>query len=122
MLSTEPRRHFSAVQQDYTGDHQRHSTANIRYGMLPSAQPDRSFRSPLGLAVPALTDQEEQRIARQVEQLRGCAGDYTTLHKELLRKRLAWWEANNQHLALRWAAAAAGLHPGAAHLHGARSA
>ncbi len=45
-------------------------------------------------------NREEQRIARQVEQLRTCAGDYTRLHEELLQKRLAWWEANGQHLAL----------------------
>ena len=45
-------------------------------------------------------NREEQRIARQVEQLRACAGDYTRLHEELLRKRLAWWEANGQDLAL----------------------
>ena len=45
-------------------------------------------------------NRDEQRIARQVEQLRACAGDYTTLHEELLRKRLAWWEAHRQNLAL----------------------
>lgn len=45
-------------------------------------------------------NRDEQRIARQVEQLRACAGDYTTLHEELLLKRLAWWEANHRDLAL----------------------
>ncbi len=65
----------------------------------PSAQPDRSPGAPPDLAL-ALTDQEEQRIARQVEQLRACAGNYTRLHEALLRKRLAWWEANGRNLAL----------------------
>jgi tRNA(adenine34) deaminase len=51
--------------------------------------------------MPTPTDEDEGRVRRQVEQLRACAGDYRSLHEALLRKRLAWWEANRQGLDLR---------------------
>lgn len=65
-----------------------------------SAQPDRLFNAPPGLALPAHTDEEEQRIMRQVEQLRACAGDYRQFSADRVRGWLAWWEANHQGLAL----------------------
>ena len=43
-----------------------------------------------------LTADQEQRVQRQVERLRACAGDYTSIHEELVRKRLAWWDANGE--------------------------
>jgi tRNA(adenine34) deaminase len=65
-----------------------------------SARSDRLFHAPPGLALPAFTHQEEQRIARQVEQLRACAGDYRQFSEERVQRWLAWWEANHQGLAL----------------------
>jgi len=65
-----------------------------------SAQPDRLFNAPPGPALPAHTDEEEQRIMRQVEQLRACAGDYRQFSEERVQRWLAWWEANHQGLAL----------------------
>ena len=67
---------------------------------LRRPKPDYPFDTPSDPARTEFTDQEEQRIARQVEQLRACAGDYARLHEDLLQKRLAWWEANHRSLAL----------------------
>ncbi len=73
---------------------------NLRDQAL-SAQPDRLFNAPPGLALPAHTDEEEQRIVRQVEQLRACVGDYRQFSEERVQRWLAWWEANYLRLDLR---------------------
>jgi hypothetical protein len=43
----------------------------------------------------------ERRVARQVEQLRACAGDYRQFGAERVQRWLAWWEANRLRLDLR---------------------
>ena len=47
-----------------------------------------------------LTNADEQPVARQVEQLRACAGDYGQFSADRVQKWLAWWEANRQRLDL----------------------
>ena len=42
----------------------------------------------------------EQEIRRAMARLLACDGDYRQLHAELAAKRLAWWEAHRQELAL----------------------
>jgi tRNA(adenine34) deaminase len=46
------------------------------------------------------TAEEEDRIARQVELLRACAGDYRRFSADRVRRWLAWWEANHLELDL----------------------
>ncbi len=48
-----------------------------------------------------LTNADEQRVARQVELLRACTGDYRQFSAGRVDKWLAWWEANHLHLDLR---------------------
>jgi hypothetical protein len=48
-----------------------------------------------------LTDEDERRVARQVAQLRACAGDYREFSAARAQRWLAWWEANRQRLDLR---------------------
>jgi tRNA(adenine34) deaminase len=43
---------------------------------------------------------DELRVARQVEQLRACAGDYHQFSAARAAKWLAWWEANHCYLDL----------------------
>lgn len=47
------------------------------------------------------TDEEERRVARQVELLRACAGDYRQFSADRVDKWLAWWETNHRRLDLR---------------------
>jgi len=47
-----------------------------------------------------IAEDQERRVLRTIEQLRACAGDYSSIHQELERKRLAWWEANRERLQL----------------------
>jgi hypothetical protein len=48
-----------------------------------------------------LTHADEQRVARQVGQLRACASDYRQFSSDRVDKWLAWWEANHLRLDLR---------------------
>ncbi len=48
----------------------------------------------------SLTADRERRVQRQVARLAACAGDYTSIHEELVHKRLAWWEAHGEGLDL----------------------
>ena len=43
----------------------------------------------------------ERRVARQIEQLRTCAGDYGRFSAARVQRWLAWWEANHRRLDLR---------------------
>ena len=52
--------------------------------------------APAGLA-----HEDERRVARQVEQLQACAGDYRPFNAERVQRWLAWWETNRQVLDLR---------------------
>ena len=47
-----------------------------------------------------IAEDQERRVQRTIEQLRACDGDYASIHQELERKRLAWWEANHERLQL----------------------
>ena len=49
----------------------------------------------------ALANEDERRVARQVEQLRACAGDSRPFNAERVQRWLAWWETNRQVLDLR---------------------
>jgi tRNA(adenine34) deaminase len=60
-----------------------------------------ALRSRPETAPERLPDQDERRVARQVEQLRACAGDYRQFNEERVRRWLAWWEANHLGLELR---------------------
>lgn len=59
-----------------------------------------TYAVPPASAAGHLTDADEQRVARQVEQLRACAGNYSRFSTDRVRKWLAWWEANRQRLDL----------------------
>ena len=52
-------------------------------------------------ATEQFTDEDERRIARQIEQLRACAGDYGQFSAARVQRWLAWWEANHLRLDLR---------------------
>jgi len=47
-----------------------------------------------------VAEDQGRQVHRTIEQLRVCAGDYASIHEELERKRLAWWEANRGRLKL----------------------
>ncbi|MBM4457321.1 MAG: GNAT family N-acetyltransferase [Chloroflexi bacterium] len=62
---------------------------------------EEAYDAPPAPAAGHLTTADEQRVARQVEQLRACAGDYRQFSADRVDKWLAWWEANRQRLDLR---------------------
>jgi hypothetical protein len=83
----------------------RHSDTCQRRCHPITAGPSTSHQSEACDASPAfaaghLTDEDERRVARQVEQLRACAGDYRQFSADRVRKWLAWWEANRLRLDL----------------------
>jgi tRNA(adenine34) deaminase len=41
------------------------------------------------------TDEDERRIARQVELLQACVGDYAQFSAARVQRWLGWWEANH---------------------------
>ncbi len=51
--------------------------------------------------MPVLSARDEARVQAQMAQLRNCGGDYALIHEELLRKRLAWWNAHAAGLRLQ---------------------
>jgi tRNA(adenine34) deaminase len=61
-----------------------------RKGDFPLPEP-----APAGLAL-----EDERRVARQVERLRACAGDYRPFSAEREQRWLAWWETHRQILDL----------------------
>ena len=60
-----------------------------------------TYDVPPASATGYLTSADEQRVARQVELLRACAGDYRQFNADRVDKWLAWWEANHLYLDLR---------------------
>jgi tRNA(adenine34) deaminase len=47
-----------------------------------------------------MDDAQEQRVRERVAQLQACRGDYHALDEEQAGKRLAWWAAHREMLAL----------------------
>ena len=47
-----------------------------------------------------IAEDRERRVQHTVEQLRACNGGHSSIHEELERKRLAWWEDNRERLQL----------------------
>ena len=59
-----------------------------------------AYDAPPASAAEHLPDADERRVARQVAQLRACAGDYRRFSAERVDKWLAWWGANHLDLNL----------------------
>ncbi len=49
----------------------------------------------------AVANANQRWVARRVEQLRTCAGDYRPFNAERVQRWLAWWETNRLALDLR---------------------
>jgi len=47
-----------------------------------------------------IAEDRERRVQRTIEQLQACNGDYASIHEELERKWLAWWDAKGERLQL----------------------
>lgn len=62
---------------------------------------NQTFDAPPTSATAQFTDQAERRIARQIEQLQACAGDYSQFSAARVQRWLAWWEVNHPCLNLR---------------------